>query len=555
MDSRSRQRSWLRRATPAPRSGPRPSSSPSTARRGRYRQSAPRSRPGPGSSAFERLPVPPLRRFEHAPAQPIQSARARRGLRPVTHDDDRGAGARPSAKGAEDDRAVCVVQVAGRLVGEQERGIVQDRAAEGDALLLAPRELCREMVHPIRHADFRQELPCSAAHRRARAPDVPRRQQHILERRERRKQQERLEQKTDIPAAGLASGDAAEGAHPVVFEPQLAAVAVLQEPEDVQQRALSRARWAGDDDELAPLHREVHAGQHADWHPRWGPVRLHEARRPQHQLPRRIASAGETDTTRAVAYAAAAAPSRIENASAPPRSRGEKWNNCCARATVLSMTQPSTSASPTPARPPTSVTASDSVSTSRPSCRSVAPKARLTPKSRIRSKTAAAIVFASERPPMTKARTPMPASSAEKKAVDERRSRLNSLGSWTLTPGTRSLIRSATASGSSPSCHPTAAPVLRSEAVSGTAPDASTVRRRRSFATHCARASAIGTRTKRSGAVSIRSRTPITSKDSSSSVMWPPTPRPREAANEAPTTATRRSPSRKNRPARTGSER
>src|SRR2546426_4455165 len=140
-----------------------------------------------------RAPPLPLRRFEHAAAEPIQSTRARRGLRPVTHDDDRGAGARTPAERAEDDGAVCVVQVAGRLVGEQERGVVQDRAAEGDALLLTPGELRREMVHPVRHADFLQEFPRSPSRRRALAPAVPRRQQHVLERRERREQQERLE--------------------------------------------------------------------------------------------------------------------------------------------------------------------------------------------------------------------------------------------------------------------------------------------------------------------------------------------------------------------------
>ena len=175
------------------------------------------------------------------------------------------------------------------------------------------------------------------------------------------------------------------------------------------------------------------------------------------------------------------------------------------------MNQPSARANAMPPRPPTIVTASDSASTSRPSCRSVAPSARLTPKSRMRSKTAAAIVFASDSPPITKARAPMPTSSAEKNAVDERRRRLSSLGSWTLTPGTRCLIRSATASGSSPSRQPTAAPVFRSDAVSAMPPEASTVRSRRSLATHCARASAIDTMTKRSGAVSMRSSTPTTS--------------------------------------------
>src|SRR5438094_448554 len=432
------------------------------------------------------------RRLERAAAQPVYGRGADGGLRPVAHDDDRGAGARPTTKRGEDHRAVGVVEASGRLVGQQQRRIVQHRAAEGDALLLAARELRREMVAAIRDADLGQEIERPLSGRRPRAPDVAR--------------------------PRPAPRGAAERGHAVVLVPHVAAVAGLEQPEDVQQRALARARRAGDDDDLARLHGQVDAAQHANRRPRRGPVRLDEPDGAQHQLARRIASAGETETTRAVAYAAAAVPSRTENARAPPSRRGEKWKSCwLPPATKASMNDPSESASAMPARPPTSVTASASASTSRPSCRSVAPSARFTPKSRMRSKTAAATVLASERPPMTKARTPMPASSAEKNAVDERRSWLSSLGSWTLTPGTRSRMRSATASGSSPSRHPTAAPVLRSEAVSGIAPEASTVRRSASFATHCARASAVGAITNRSGAVHLRPRTPTTWSDSRSS--------------------------------------
>ena len=98
-----------------------------------------------------------------------------------------------------------------------------------------------------------------------------------------------------------------------------------------------------------------------------------------------------------------------------------------------------------------------------------------------------------------------------KNAVDDRSSSDSSLGSWTLTAATRSRMRRATASGSSPSRQPTAAPVLRSAAVRAAAPEASSVRSIASLVTHCSRASAMGTITKRSGAVSIRSSTPTTS--------------------------------------------
>src|SRR5262245_54505501 len=78
-----------------------------------------------------------LGRFQHAAAQPIEGARPHRGLGPMTDDDHRGAGARPTAKRGEDHGAVGVVQVTGRLVGQQQRRVVEDRAAERHALLLA----------------------------------------------------------------------------------------------------------------------------------------------------------------------------------------------------------------------------------------------------------------------------------------------------------------------------------------------------------------------------------------------------------------------------------
>src|SRR5580765_4812036 len=111
-------------------------------------------------------------RFEHAASQPVQRVRAYRGLGPVTDDHDRSAGPRAAAERVEDHGAVGVVQVAGRLIGEQERRIVQNRPAERHALLLAARELRRKVVHPVTDADFLQEIYGPAAGRAARAAHV-----------------------------------------------------------------------------------------------------------------------------------------------------------------------------------------------------------------------------------------------------------------------------------------------------------------------------------------------------------------------------------------------
>src|SRR5436190_12538763 len=82
------------------------------------------------------------------------------------------------------------IEVAGRLVGEQQRRVVHERARDGDALLLPARELIRMMVDAVAEADRRQRL------RRALAPRgcgrlaaaIKQRQLHVLERRRARQQ-------------------------------------------------------------------------------------------------------------------------------------------------------------------------------------------------------------------------------------------------------------------------------------------------------------------------------------------------------------------------------
>src|SRR5947209_6769798 len=317
------------------------------------------------------------------------------------------------------------------------------------------------MVLPADHAELVEQREPAPPGLRAVAPRVARREQDVLERGERRQQQERLEDEADPPPARAALGRARQRADAHVFVHDLARVGVLEESEDAEERALAGAGLPDDRDQLAALHHEVHPAQDRDRLAPGGPVRL-------------------------------------------------------------------------------PVTASASPKTSRARSRSVAPSARLTPKSRIRSKTAAAIVLASDRPPITSASAPIPTSSAAKNAVEARSSRDSSLGSCTLTSGTSAMIRRATASGSSPSRQPTATPVLRSAAVSAAAPDASRVRSIRSFATHCSRASSIGTNTNRSGAVTMRSRIPTTPYSALSSGSREPTPIPRPATEIWP--RTRRSP-------------
>ena len=55
------------------------------------------------------------------------------------------------------------VEVAGRLVGEQDRRLAGEGAGDRDALLLTARELAGQMLRAVRHADALERLDARAA--------------------------------------------------------------------------------------------------------------------------------------------------------------------------------------------------------------------------------------------------------------------------------------------------------------------------------------------------------------------------------------------------------
>ena len=94
------------------------------------------------------------------------------------------------------------VEVAGRLVGEQQRRLGHQRARDRDALLLAARELGRRVLRAVGEPDRCERLAARAARRsRARTPPVDQRQLDVLERGRARQQVEALEHEAEVVAA------------------------------------------------------------------------------------------------------------------------------------------------------------------------------------------------------------------------------------------------------------------------------------------------------------------------------------------------------------------
>ena len=99
------------------------------------------------------------------------------------------------------DRALAV-EIAGRLVGEQHVGLGDDRAGDGDALLLAARQLGRGMVPPVGRGRPCRARPWPCSRRVALVlAAIEQRQLDILERGGAREQVEALEDEAEIAAA------------------------------------------------------------------------------------------------------------------------------------------------------------------------------------------------------------------------------------------------------------------------------------------------------------------------------------------------------------------
>ena len=124
----------------------------------------------------------------------------RRDARIVRHQHQRHAARAPHLQQqVEDVPAVRAVEVAGRLVGEDQRRIVGQRPRDGDALLLAAGQLRRIVMPAIVQADF-VEQRLRARGRVAAAGDLHR-HLDVLDRGQRRHEVEELEDEADLLAA------------------------------------------------------------------------------------------------------------------------------------------------------------------------------------------------------------------------------------------------------------------------------------------------------------------------------------------------------------------
>ena len=132
------------------------------------------------------------------------------------------------------------IEIAGRLVGDDDRGIGHERAGERNALLLAAGQLGRVMVEPAAQSDRRQ-LVLGARECVARAGEFER-HRDVFQRCHGRDQVEGLEHDADIPAAKAREFILIELAQVLSGNDDRTAVGPLQSGHHHEQRRLAGTR-------------------------------------------------------------------------------------------------------------------------------------------------------------------------------------------------------------------------------------------------------------------------------------------------------------------------
>ena len=153
------------------------------------------------------------------------------------------------------------VEVSGRLVREDQLGVGDERAGDGDALLLAAGELVGGVVDAVVEPDHPQR-----AHRRlapARRPAVEEGQLDVAPGGELLEQVELLEDEADAEVADVGELVVAHPHHVLAGEEVAPRGGDVETAEDVHQRRLARPRGADDGDEVPAAHLEVDVAQRA----------------------------------------------------------------------------------------------------------------------------------------------------------------------------------------------------------------------------------------------------------------------------------------------------
>ena len=216
-----------------------------------------------------RLTTHDFRLMTNQPVLPMHDAASARADGGVVGDDDEGLSvfAVQALDQLHHHGGGRAVEVAGRLVGPDDRGGVDEGTGDARALLLPARELRRLVALPALHAHGRQHVARAAARLARPGTGDQQRQFDVFHGVQHRQQIERLEDKAHVARA---VGGAAAITHQVqrlARDADRAVVDGVEPGQAVEQRGLTAAAMAHDRHDLARGHLQADAAQGVDRRP------------------------------------------------------------------------------------------------------------------------------------------------------------------------------------------------------------------------------------------------------------------------------------------------
>ncbi len=152
-----------------------------------------------------------------------------------------------------------LVQVARGLVGQQDGRLVDERPGDRHALLLAARQGVRFVGHAVRETHRTEQIQGPLLRVVGIGVRVEKREKHVVQDAQPGQEVEELEDEADALVADARELPVVEGREVLSRQAVAAARGLVQEADDVHERALARSRRPHERHVLALLHGEVDA--------------------------------------------------------------------------------------------------------------------------------------------------------------------------------------------------------------------------------------------------------------------------------------------------------
>jgi hypothetical protein len=155
----------------------------------------------------------------------------------------------------------CVIEVSGWLISEQDFRLVDECSANGDSLTFSAGKLSGTMCDSIGKTDPRQQIASPLFVHVGDALPGKQRNEDILQDRTLRKQMMILKNESQVLVAEFREVRFGHARWIAAQDFNVSSRQFVEQPDDVQQRALARTRRAGDGQSVAAIQGQIHVAE------------------------------------------------------------------------------------------------------------------------------------------------------------------------------------------------------------------------------------------------------------------------------------------------------